>query len=393
MAWLVPFEELTLPQQQAVEAAADESQLLIGGPGAGKTVVLAHRLKKLLDEDNEVHLFAYTKSVTEYIQSDLEALRIAEHVSTIDAWAKRWFQENINKRVPTKKAPEKKRPTKRSKGTRSSKGKEIPDFDAIIRAVTEKLKEANVYEYHHVLMDEGQDLDSLRVALLKEMSNAFTVAADDKQFLFTDGTQLQHLQSELNLANHSLLPTYRCCEFISKVAARFLNDRHAAEFVAQTQGYSDNARQVAWKSTDDHDEEMDALAQAIQVSQNQGDTTLAILAPTNRAAYGIRKSLEERGVDCGQYESAPWKPPLDLSKPVILTYHSAKGLTVDAVFLPCLKPQGFGHFKTDAEKMRTLFVGITRATSYAWLGGPGTVSESTKAAIEAAAAAGGIFRY
>lgn len=373
MAWIVPFEDLTLPQQQAVEAEAEESQLLIGGPGAGKTVVLAHRLKRLLDDGNDVHLFAYTKSVTEYIQSDLEALKIASHVSTIDSWARKWYQENVGQALP--------------------KDGKKPDFDAIIETVTDALREADEYLFHHVLIDEGQDLDSLRVALLKEMSNAFTVAADDKQLLFTDGTQLQHLQSELNLANHSLLATYRCCEFISKVAARFLNDKHAAEFVAQTQGYSDNARQVAWKDTDDRDEEMDALAQAIQDSQNQGDTTLAILAPTNSSAYGIRKSLEERGVDCGQYESAPWKPPLDLSKPVILTYHSAKGLTVDAVFLPRLMPHGFGHFETNAEKMRTLFVGITRATSYAWLGGSGTVCEPIKDALDAAVAAGDVFRY
>jgi superfamily I DNA/RNA helicase len=373
MAWLVPFEDLTLPQQQAVEADAEESQLLIGGPGAGKTVVLAHRLKRLLDDDNEVHLFAYTKSVTEYIQNDLEALRIAGNVSTIDSWAKKWFQANIRSPVP-------------QDGNK-------PDFDAIITAVTQELRGADEYLYNHVLVDEGQDLDPLRIALLKEMTNAFTIAADDKQLLFTDGTQLQHLQHELNLANHSLLATYRCCEFISRVAARFLNDTHAAEFVAQTQGYSDNARQVAWKDTDDYDEEMDALAQAIQDSQNQGDATLAILAPTNRAAYGLRKQLEERGVDCGQYESAPWKPPLDLSKPVILTYHSAKGLTVDAVFLPRLKSHGFGHFETNAEKMRTLFVGITRATSYAWLGGSGSVCEPVQSAIEAAVTAGDIFRY
>jgi superfamily I DNA/RNA helicase len=373
MAWLVPFADLTLPQQQAVEADVDESQLLIGGPGAGKTVVLAHRLKRLLDEDNDVHLFAYTKSVTEYIQSDLEALRIAQHVSTIDSWAKKWFQANMEIAVP-------------QDGRR-------PDFDAIIRAVTEELRGEEQYLYHHVLVDEGQDLDPSRIALLKELTGAFTVAADDKQLLFTDGTQLQHLQHALQLANHSLLATYRCCEFISRVAARFLNDAHAAEFVAQTLGYSDNARQVAWKDTENYNEEMDALAQAIQDSQNQGDATLAILAPTNRTAYGLRKQLEERGVDCCQYESKPWRPPLDLSKPVILTYHSAKGLTVDAVFLPRLNPQGFGHLRTNAEKIRTLFVGITRATSFAWLGGPGTVSEPIQIGIEAATAAGDIFRY
>lgn len=373
MAWLVPFEDLTLPQQQAVEAGADESQLLIGGPGAGKTVVLAHRLKRLLDDDNDVHLFAYTKSVTEYIQNDLEALRIADHVSTIDSWARRWFQEHIDQKVP--------------------KDGNKPDFDAIIGAVTEELRDAEEYLYHHVLVDEGQDLDALRIALLKEMTNAFTVAADDKQLLFTDGTQLQHLKSALQLANHSLLATYRCCEFISRIAARFLSDTHAAEFVAQTQGYSDNARQVAWKHTDDYAEEMDALAQAIQDSQSQGDATLAILAPTNKTAYGLRKQLEERGVDCAQYEPAPWKPPLDLSKPVILTYHSAKGLTVDAVFMPRLSNYGFEFFETDAEKMRTLFVGITRATSYAWLGGSGTVCAPVKAALEAAVKVGDIFHY
>jgi len=370
MAWLIPYCDLTLAQQQFVDASCAESQLIVGGPGSGKTVVLAHKLKRLTDQGKHVHLFTYTKSVEEYIASDVKPLGVAGHVSTLDSWAKEWFKDNISATLPRD-------------------GRRI-NFDEIIESVTADLRETY---YEHILVDEGQDLDDRRVLLLKRMADSFTIAADDKQLLFTDGTQLQQLRNQLGLATVSLLETYRCCEYISSVAARFLTASHAREFLAQTQGVYDNARQVKWKDTQDEDAEFSAMVEAIQDSQNQGDLTIAILAPTRRLGQRFHELLEREGIDCSQYDPRPWMPSLDLDRPVIITYHSAKGLTFDSVFLPGLRRRGFGQFNTDADKMRTIFVGVTRATSSAWLGGPCTVSDSVRAAVDEGVAAGDIFRY
>jgi hypothetical protein len=55
-------------------------------------------------------------------------------------------------------------------------------------------------------------------------------------------------------------------------------------------------------------------------------------------------------------------------KPMFMTYHSAKGLTVDSVFLPGLSETSFKNIESSSARCTLLFVGITRATHWVWLG-------------------------
>ena len=61
--------------------------------------------------------------------------------------------------------------------------------------------------------------------------------------------------------------------------------------------------------------------------------------------------------------------PLDFGseRPKVMTYHSAKGLTVDSAFLPNLGKDCFPRASW-ADIERLLFVGITRATKWVFLG-------------------------
>jgi superfamily I DNA/RNA helicase len=47
MAWLIPFSSLTPAQQDAVQMDTRSHKAIVGGPGAGKTLVLLHRLNLL----------------------------------------------------------------------------------------------------------------------------------------------------------------------------------------------------------------------------------------------------------------------------------------------------------------------------------------------------------
>ena len=53
--------------------------------------------------------------------------------------------------------------------------------------------------------------------------------------------------------------------------------------------------------------------------------------------------------------------------PKIATYYSAKGLTFDSVLLPRLTESSFSWIRNDAIRKRLLFVGIARATQWAYL--------------------------
>ena len=77
--WLVPREELTVEQVRSVELPMDENRLVSGGPGSGKTLVLAHRAQFLMEdlgiEPDRLRIFVYTKTLAAYIR-DLSLIHI-----------------------------------------------------------------------------------------------------------------------------------------------------------------------------------------------------------------------------------------------------------------------------------------------------------------------------
>ena len=50
--------------------------------------------------------------------------------------------------------------------------------------------------------------------------------------------------------------------------------------------------------------------------------------------------------------------------PTVLTYHSAKGLTFECVFLPSITWDAFSHDPQPDELKRLFFVALTRATAW-----------------------------
>ena len=80
MAWLIPFSSLTPAQQDAVQMDTRSHKAIIGGPGAGKTLVLLHRLNLLFQRSGKnqdaVRLFVYTNTLKQFID---------------DRFGSRWF--------------------------------------------------------------------------------------------------------------------------------------------------------------------------------------------------------------------------------------------------------------------------------------------------------------
>ena len=75
MGWLVPYSSLTPEQQQAVMLPLEGHRVIVGGPGAGKTLVLLHRFSYLFQlhgSDPAVgKLFVFTTTLKDFIRSAL----------------------------------------------------------------------------------------------------------------------------------------------------------------------------------------------------------------------------------------------------------------------------------------------------------------------------------
>jgi superfamily I DNA/RNA helicase len=102
MTWLISNGELTPEQTKAIELKPNRHRLIIGPPGSGKTQILLHRARYLIDNFNtqqeRYHILVYTNVLKDYIESALHLLNIpADNISTFDHWIKEFHQKHLGR--------------------------------------------------------------------------------------------------------------------------------------------------------------------------------------------------------------------------------------------------------------------------------------------------------
>lgn len=348
--WLIPRSELTPEQLRAVELSPGEHRVILGGPGSGKTQILLHRARFLADHfragPERFRVFVYTKVLRHYIESALPLLDLpTENVVTFDDWCLQWHRANIRGRVPWD-AEEKR-----------------PDFAAIRRAVTERLTVAREPLFDFVLVDEAQDLEPEVFKLLRKIARHVTVCLDHKQQLYDHRSSEAMILDALGVRkrNINLLEGFRCSPYLIRLAAELIEDTAEREAFTNQARVAPPQKETPLLYYGSSEEQMRRLEEVIRERQLVGDR-IAILFPTQRKLHGFAKALRERGFDLETQKE------LDFStgKPKLITYYSAKGLTFDTVLMPWLvSDSAWKHMESRLAKL--LFVGITRATRWAYL--------------------------
>ena len=346
--WLVPMEDLSADQAAAVAQDTSRNRIVVGGPGSGKTLVLAHRAYAIVTARetprDRVHLLVYTNMLSNYIAGGLADLRLADICSTFDFWV-------------------------RSELTRF--GLSIPRggqdrHDKARRRLRVHLEEKSPAPYWDALLvDEGQDLDSDSLRILKLSAKHVTLAMDARQQLYDTGTDLDTACQALGVrrASAHLLSAYRCTPDIVRIAAEYLPTGEARQQFRESNLMPISQRENPIITTfATADEELNALAEALR-DRAFANQSSAILVADNSRLNRVVSGLQRRGLAV-RTKNDPSAGP---DAPIALTYHSAKGLTVSAVFLPRLTASAFKHYEPELVP-RLLFVGITRATHWLWLG-------------------------
>jgi len=355
MAWLVPFSHLTPAQQDAVQMDTRNHKAIIGGPGAGKTLVLLHRLNLLYHRAGEkadaVHLFVYTNTLKEFIRAGNDMLDVPnECIGTFDKWCTDVYRAHISQTLP-------------HVGQR-------PDFPAIrigaYQAIASLMK-TPVFEY--VLVDEAQDLDAEAINALKKIARHVTVCMDGNQQLYETGVSEIDALAGLGLARHNaaLLSAFRCNPMVTQLAAQFIADaRRREEFQQQAANANmDRATPLLYLAVDFEDEKA-RLIEMVRLRLSYGDS-IAVLFPTQRQVHGFANGFVEAGI---AVSVRTYEEPIDFSTPVpkLMTYHQGKGLTFDSVFLPRLV-QGSFQGAMQARMQNLLFVGVSRAIKWVFMSG------------------------
>jgi superfamily I DNA/RNA helicase len=347
--WLIPRAELTREQLRAVELSPGENRVILGGPGSGKTQILLHRAQYLANRfrcsPERYRVLVYTKVLKHYIESAFPLLDLPpENVLTFDDWCLQWHRANIRGRVPWD-AEEKRH-----------------DFAAIRRAVTERLIRMREPLFDFVLIDEGQDLEPEVFKLLRAISRHVTVCLDHKQQIYDHRSSEAMILEALGMRkrNINLLEGFRCSPYLVRLAAELIDDEEERENFTNQARIAPRQKETPLLRYTSGEDEIRWLEEVIRERQLVGDR-IAILFPTQRKLYGYAKALRERGLELETQKELDF----GTSKPKMITYYSAKGLTFDTVLMPRLVHDSAWKMM-ESRMLKLLFVGITRATRWAY---------------------------
>lgn len=348
--WLAHKSELTNEQVSAIKQSTDRNRIITGAPGSGKTLVLVYRLKYFLEDlkipASKVRLFVYTTSLREYIKSSIKLLNIPDEcVINFDKWCFKYYSINISRNYPRKE--------------------KAPDYEEIRKQILKKLQKNNNRFYDFVLVDEGQDLDETTYEILKIISGHITVCLDDKQQIYEtkiDRTKVEKLLGIKSYESNNILEAWRCSPYIVKLAAEFIDDKKEKEYFLNQNRKPLLENQVPYiAASSDYNLLNNRMIELIKERMLKNES-IAILVSKNKLVGGVGGRLMSEGIQIEYYKDINF----DSNKPKVMTYHKAKGLTFDSVFLPGLIDTNFGKFSGNIQN-RMIFVGITRAIKWVYM--------------------------
>lgn len=357
MGWLIPFSTLTPEQQSAAMMPTDRHRVITGGPGSGKTLVLLHRFGYLFQRGGGRtdigRLFVFTTTLKDFVKAALPDTGVPEEmVTTFDKWCADIYRKHIGARLPYHQV-----------GKRSQ-----PDFASIRRSVYEAVVKRGVMRgsYEFVVVDEGQDLTVEAIEILAAVSKHVTVAMDGKQQLYDEGAAEIGLLKALGLTrqNVSLVAGFRCNPMVTALAAHFLpNGRQREEFKLQARNARGDRQKPLLLIAPDWQSERDQLAELMRLRFSQGES-VGVLLPQRRLVFGYAKGFKELGIDVltDTREGIEFGDP----RPKVLSYHEAKGLTFDSIFMPRLDTGAFTEHLL-RRQLPLMFVGVSRAVRWVCL--------------------------
>lgn len=332
-------------------------RVILGGPGAGKTLVLLHRFSYLFHSQGADpsfgKLFVFTTTLKDFIRSALTDVDVPQDcVTTFDKWCVDVYRERVKASLPW----------------RNDGRKQGPDFAAIRDAVHDLVVTQGAMKgrYAFSVVDEGQDLTKQAMEIIVGVSRHVTVAMDGKQQLYDEELAEDGVLKVLGLKrnNVSLVSAFRCNPMVTSLAAHFLeSETKRQEFRRQAKNAIGDRQKPILMIASDYDQEKERIAELIRMRLARQEA-VGILFPQRRLVFGYATGLKKLGIDVitDSRAGVDFGDP----RPKVLTYHEAKGLTFDSVFLPRLDNRAF----TDRLLTRMLpmmFVGVSRAVKWVCL--------------------------
>lgn len=341
MSWIIPENKLDDQQRQFIDNVdIDRKNIWIKGfPGSGKSVLLAHTVRRILNKNPHASIImvVFTQSLVKMFQA---AFREMKH--------------NIE-----------------------------------VVTIYEFMKSSKSYDY--VLCDEVQDLTPRILSKMSNSSRHIVVAGDSNQSIYEqDPSYREHIASSseiqriLSSEDYELGIIHRLSKSIINVVQKFLPKMNI--FNAKMD-LTKQTTQVRICEADNRVEEVKYIIKKAKEAINNGQTVAILLPSQKMIVEFVQEILRNEGksqwsartnqygkMDFGNLNSHCSHNNIPLQyigngyggfsensrKITLMTYHSAKGLDFDNVFLPYLNNSFY--IVSDESLSKTLFmVAMTRS--------------------------------
>jgi superfamily I DNA/RNA helicase len=219
-------------------------------------------------------------------------------------------------------------------------------------------------EVDHLIIDEAQDfdkndIDSFNGAKVKSIM----LYGDSQQQLYNGKLSTEEIASQLGLVEKELLRNYRLPKLIASFAAHLGNDKDLEMKCVKTGTEKPRLKKFnSWQA------ELDYIVGEIR-TRNYTDVAIllpfndAIVAPYNnfhRNIETVKEYLDSQGINLEYKFNETMDLDFESELPKVMTYHSSKGLQFETVFIPfCDFP---GHDSWFVPRYRNpLYVALTRS--------------------------------
>ena len=333
---------LSNEQEDILELPLDDSYLVTGPPGSGKTVVALYRAEMLSRVGERSMLMVHNNTLRTYLKSSLKELKInpSAVAESFHRWLNRTFIDLYSIQAP-------------------KLGPYTYDWARIFKIVDTRPPAKGTLPC--MIIDEGQDMPKEFYMLTRYMAKRITVLGDTNQTLHPDQNSTIEDISDYGGIDSPVLnltKNFRNTKQIARLAARYYTglETGIAEMPARS------GEPVSIKKYVVREQAVDAICRYFK---DRSDSEVGVFLPNDKLVKSFVARLESKlGRDKVQYYYRAKPSPvntLDFDKRAVrvMNYWHAKGLEFDAVFLP--EMQAYNGDIASGNTRMLLYVLLSRA--------------------------------
>jgi superfamily I DNA/RNA helicase len=349
---LPSYEDLSKEQDRIYNIPLDQSFLVTGPPGTGKTVMALYRADMLRKRNTRVLLLMYSRLLTQYTQAGITTLKVDGLVETYHKWLWDFYKAVYHENAPTL-------------------AKYVYDWMAILQRINREPPSVN--QMAHLIVDEAQDLPAEAFMVLPLLAERLSIFADENQRLTKVNSTIEQIRQYSGIAKSYILTrNYRNTKEIARLAAHF--------YVGLSTGIPELPSTSGMPPQLIRDKSTNACAERILNAYiNNPKAEIGVFVPKEIVLNAIHNRLRDMAKDKVKRREpeefiqvfegglGPNGPKLRFGAGgiTLLCYPSAKGLEFDTVFIPEL--QKYGDDPTNPVARMTFYVLISRARKNLYL--------------------------